>query len=212
MSMGSRFRAAPHRLARQGVQPPAWVAYQDPGPFAFRPRSAPMLLFLPYLCGKERAVGNGHNSETEIKMAPIKFRRRSKRASQGRRCADSRQGPLYRRLRAAAVAACAGAALAACPCEIHHQCHAAPAACPASPLILTAEDVKDLGDLPCLFNLEDPFTGPPYPILAEGRSPPCRRRRGVRGRRHHRSARAMRSRRSRSNGRRCRPWSACAMR
>jgi aerobic carbon-monoxide dehydrogenase large subunit len=33
--------------------------------------------------------------------------------------------------------------------------------------ILTAEDVKDLGDLPCLFNLEtDPFTGPAYPILA----------------------------------------------
>jgi len=35
-------------------------------------------------------------------------------------------------------------------------------------LILTAEDVGDLGDLPCLFNLEvDPFTGPPYPILAK---------------------------------------------
>jgi carbon-monoxide dehydrogenase large subunit len=33
--------------------------------------------------------------------------------------------------------------------------------------IFTAEDVKDLGDLPCLFNLEtDPFTGPAYPILA----------------------------------------------
>jgi carbon-monoxide dehydrogenase large subunit len=33
--------------------------------------------------------------------------------------------------------------------------------------ILTDEDVRDLGDLPCLFNLEvDPFTGPPYPILA----------------------------------------------
>jgi carbon-monoxide dehydrogenase large subunit len=33
--------------------------------------------------------------------------------------------------------------------------------------ILTAEDVKDLGGLPCLFNLEtDPFTGPAYPILA----------------------------------------------
>ena len=32
--------------------------------------------------------------------------------------------------------------------------------------ILTADDVKDLGDLPCLFNFEvDPFTGPPYPIL-----------------------------------------------
>jgi aerobic carbon-monoxide dehydrogenase large subunit len=36
-------------------------------------------------------------------------------------------------------------------------------------LILTAEDVSDLGDLPCLFNLEDnPFTAPPYPILAKG--------------------------------------------
>src|SRR6201746_566019 len=35
--------------------------------------------------------------------------------------------------------------------------------------ILTAEDVKDLGDLPCLFNLEaGPFPGPPYPILANG--------------------------------------------
>ncbi|MDP1882959.1 MAG: xanthine dehydrogenase family protein molybdopterin-binding subunit, partial [Bradyrhizobium sp.] len=35
--------------------------------------------------------------------------------------------------------------------------------------ILTADDVKDLGGLPCLFNLEvDPFTGPPYAILAHG--------------------------------------------
>lgn len=35
--------------------------------------------------------------------------------------------------------------------------------------ILTAEDVADLGGLPCLFNLEDnPFTGPAYPILAHG--------------------------------------------
>ena len=34
--------------------------------------------------------------------------------------------------------------------------------------VLTADDVKDLGDLPCLFNFEvDPFTGPPYPILAK---------------------------------------------
>src|SRR5712664_3028855 len=33
--------------------------------------------------------------------------------------------------------------------------------------IRTAGDVKDLGDLPCLFNLEvNPFTGPAYPILA----------------------------------------------
>src|SRR5471032_2107724 len=40
---------------------------------------------------------------------------------------------------------------------------------PGVAAILTAEDVKDLGDLPCLFNLEvDPFTGPPYPILANG--------------------------------------------
>ena len=40
---------------------------------------------------------------------------------------------------------------------------------PGVALILTAEDVRDLGDLPCLFNLEtDPFTGPPYPILANG--------------------------------------------
>jgi carbon-monoxide dehydrogenase large subunit len=35
--------------------------------------------------------------------------------------------------------------------------------------ILTADDVKDLGGLPCLFNLPDnPFTGPDYPILASG--------------------------------------------
>jgi aerobic carbon-monoxide dehydrogenase large subunit len=37
---------------------------------------------------------------------------------------------------------------------------------PGVALILTAEDVGDLGDLPCLFNLEvNPFTGPPYPII-----------------------------------------------
>ncbi|MFC0239777.1 xanthine dehydrogenase family protein molybdopterin-binding subunit [Rhodopseudomonas telluris] len=35
--------------------------------------------------------------------------------------------------------------------------------------ILTAEDVKDLGGLPCLFNLPDnPFQGPDYPILVGG--------------------------------------------
>src|SRR6266436_3614958 len=40
---------------------------------------------------------------------------------------------------------------------------------PGVATILTAEDVKDLGGLPCLFNLEvDPFTGPPYAILAHG--------------------------------------------
>src|SRR6201996_8781773 len=40
---------------------------------------------------------------------------------------------------------------------------------PGVALILTAEDVGDLGDLPCLFNFEvDPFTGTPYPILAKG--------------------------------------------
>ncbi|WLA62814.1 xanthine dehydrogenase family protein molybdopterin-binding subunit [Bradyrhizobium diazoefficiens] len=39
---------------------------------------------------------------------------------------------------------------------------------PGVALILTAADVGDLGNLPCLFNLEtDPFTGPPYPILAK---------------------------------------------
>jgi aerobic carbon-monoxide dehydrogenase large subunit len=39
---------------------------------------------------------------------------------------------------------------------------------PGVGLILTAEDVGDLGNLPCLFNLEvDPFTGPPYPILVK---------------------------------------------
>jgi aerobic carbon-monoxide dehydrogenase large subunit len=40
---------------------------------------------------------------------------------------------------------------------------------PGVALILDPEDVSDLGGLPCLFNLEDnPFTGPPYPILAKG--------------------------------------------
>src|SRR6201993_3149927 len=40
---------------------------------------------------------------------------------------------------------------------------------PGVGLILTGEDVRDLGSLPCLFNLEvNPFTGPPYPILAAG--------------------------------------------
>src|SRR6476646_9303946 len=44
---------------------------------------------------------------------------------------------------------------------------------PGVAAILTAEDVKDLGNLPCLFNLEvDPFTGPPYPILANGEARP----------------------------------------
>jgi aerobic carbon-monoxide dehydrogenase large subunit len=39
---------------------------------------------------------------------------------------------------------------------------------PGVALILTAADIGDLGDLPCLFNFEvDPFTGPPYPILAK---------------------------------------------
>src|SRR6201996_2092731 len=38
---------------------------------------------------------------------------------------------------------------------------------PGVATILTAEDVGELGDLPCLFNLEEnPFTGPPYSILA----------------------------------------------
>ena len=38
---------------------------------------------------------------------------------------------------------------------------------PGVGIILTAADIKDLGGLPCLFNLpENPFTGPPYPILA----------------------------------------------
>jgi len=42
-------------------------------------------------------------------------------------------------------------------------------ALPGIAAILTAEDVRDLGGLPCLFNLEtDPFTAPPYPILADG--------------------------------------------
>ena len=42
-------------------------------------------------------------------------------------------------------------------------------AMPGVMLVLTADDVADLGTLPCLFNLPDkPFTGPDYPILAKG--------------------------------------------
>lgn len=38
---------------------------------------------------------------------------------------------------------------------------------PGVGLIITAAEIKDLGGLPCLFNLPDePFTAPPYPILA----------------------------------------------
>lgn len=41
-------------------------------------------------------------------------------------------------------------------------------ALPGIALILTAADIADLGDLPCLFNFEtNPFSGPPYPILAK---------------------------------------------
>jgi carbon-monoxide dehydrogenase large subunit len=40
---------------------------------------------------------------------------------------------------------------------------------PGVATILTADDTEDLGGLPCQFNLEvDPFTGPPYAILARG--------------------------------------------
>jgi len=75
---------------------------------------------------------------------------------------------------------------------------------PGVVLVLTAADIADLGDLPCLFNFEtDPFTGPPYPILAKDEV------------RHVGDAlafvvadtiepqRATASRRSRSTGRRC---------
>ena len=64
--------------------------------------------------------------------APIKFGVGQSVASQGRRRADSRQGPLHRRSRAAGLDACAGAALAACAREIHHQRHPRPRACRAS--------------------------------------------------------------------------------
>src|ERR1700733_13375939 len=42
-------------------------------------------------------------------------------------------------------------------------------AMPGVSLILPGADFADLGGLPCLFNLEtDPFTAPPYAILAGG--------------------------------------------
>src|SRR5258708_32513640 len=38
---------------------------------------------------------------------------------------------------------------------------------PGVGLILTAAEVGDLRDLPCLFNLEvNPVTGPPHPVLS----------------------------------------------
>ena len=58
---------------------------------------------------------------------------------------------------------------------------------PGVGVILTAADVGDLGDLPCLFNLRSrsvhrsALSDP-----AEGRSAPCRRRRRLRRRRTHR--------------------------
>ena len=45
---------------------------------------------------------------------------------------------------------------------------------PGVALILPAADIGDLGDLPCLFNLEvNPFTAPPYPILPSDETGRC---------------------------------------
>ncbi len=80
---------------------------------------------------------------------------------------------------------------------------------PGVGLILTAADVRDLGGLPCLFNFEvDPFTGPPYPILAGGEV----RHVGdavafVVADTHRSGPRCDRGDRA-STGRRCPPWSA----
>ena len=42
---------------------------------------------------------------------------------------------------------------------------------PGVAAILTGDDIANLGGLPCLFNLPDePFTAPPYPILAQGKA------------------------------------------
>ena len=59
---------------------------------------------------------------------------------------------------------------------------------PGVAAILTAEDVRDLGGLPCLFNLEvEPVHGAALSDPRAGRGAPCRRCRRIRGRRNHRS-------------------------
>jgi len=55
--------------------------------------------------------------------------------------------------------------------------------------VLTADDVKELGDLPCCSILKS-TRSPDLPIrFWQGRSPPCRRFHCLRGRRYHRSGR-----------------------
>ena len=60
---------------------------------------------------------------------------------------------------------------------------------PGVALILTAADLGDLGDVPCLFNFEvDPFhRSGPIRSSAKDEGAPCRRRRRLRGGRRHRS-------------------------
>ena len=59
---------------------------------------------------------------------------------------------------------------------------------PGVATILTAEDVGDLGGLPCLFNLEvNPFTGAALSDSRARRGASCRRCRRIRGCRNHRS-------------------------
>ena len=79
--------------------------------------------------------------------------------------------------------------------------------------ILTADDVRDIGDLPCLFNLEtDPFHWAALSDSRARRGTPCRRRRRLSSSPTRSIRPATRSRRSRSSGRRCRRWSASPMR
>ena len=114
-------------------------------------------------------------------------RRRSKRAAQGRRRADSRQGPLYRRSRAAGLDACAGAALAACPREIHHQCHPRqePAGRRCDP-----DGGRRQGSRRAALPVQPGSRSVHRPALCDPRprrGAPCRRCHSLRGRRHRRS-------------------------
>jgi len=116
------------------------------------------------------------------------IRHRSKRPAQGGRCAHSLAGATHRRPRAAGpmhALFCARRTLT------RNLPRCQPRTRPAGvATILTAENVKDLGGLPCLFNLEvNPFKGPPYAILAHGGCGHVGDGRRIRGRRNHRSGR-----------------------
>ena len=114
------------------------------------------------------------------------IRRRSKRSSQGRRRAHSRQGPLYRRPFATACAARADAALAACACEIHHQRRQGPR---DAGRVADSDRGRGRRSRRSAVPVQPGNRSvhrPAIPDPRQGRGAPCRRRRGLRGRRYHR--------------------------